>query len=250
MRNKRFFARIISIAVALCLWQAAAVWVDERYLFPALSDVFHALGRIISETETPSILWISASRIVIGFFYGVLAGIALGILAGRFQAAEIFLWPYMITIKSVPVASFIVIALIWISSSVLSTFISFLIVLPIIYNNILGGIRGADRKMTEMADTFALTLPRRLLYVWTPAVKPFLLTAVRSAAGLAFKSGIAAEVIAQKGGTVGNMLHLARIHFDAADLFAWTILIVVIAGIFELLFSSLLKLSFAGLERL
>jgi len=250
MKNKRLLAKVVSVAVALLLWQVAAIWVDMRYLLAAPSDVLSVLSRLLSSGETVKILWTSFSGITLGFLYGLIAGVVLGILAGRFSAVEIFLWPYMITIKSVPVASFIVLALIWIKTTVLSTFIAFLIVLPIIYNNILGGIQGADRKMTEMANAFSLSLPRKLLYVWTPAVKPFLLSAVHSAIGLAFKSGVAAEVIALKSGTVGDMLHDARLYLETADLFAWTILIVVLSAVFERIFSGILRASFAGLEKL
>lgn len=234
----------------MALWQAAAIWVDMRYLFAAPSDVIEKIVELFSHSDTARILWFSSSRIVLGFLCGLLSGVLLGILAGRFSAVEIFLWPYMLTVKSVPVASFIVIALIWVRTEVLSLFIAFLIVLPIIYNNVLGGIRGADKKMAQMADTFSLPLPRRLLYIWTPAVKPFLLSAVHSAAGLAFKSGVAAEVIGLQNGTVGQMIHYARLHFESAELFAWTVLIVVLSALFERLFSTCLRAAFAGLERL
>jgi NitT/TauT family transport system permease protein len=250
MKNKRLLGKVAAVAVALLLWQAAAIWVDMRYLFAAPSDVLKTLLSLFGDAHTFEVLWRSCHKIILGFFIGLILGVALGILAGRFSAVEIFLWPYMVTVKSVPVASFIVIALIWVKTAVLSTFISVLIVLPIIYNNILGGIRGADRKMTEMADVFSLPLGRRLLYIWTPAVKPFLLSAVHSAAGLAFKSGVAAEVIGLQDGTVGEMIHYARLHFESSELFAWTILIVVLSALFERAFSAILRGSFAGLERL
>ncbi|MBQ8550042.1 MAG: ABC transporter permease subunit [Clostridia bacterium] len=250
MKNKRLLGKVAAVAVALLLWQAAAIWVDMRYLFAAPSDVLKTLLSLLGDAGTWGVLWRSCHKIILGFLIGLILGAALGILAGRFSAVEIFLWPYMVTVKSVPVASFIVIALIWVKTAVLSTFISVLIVLPIIYNNILGGIRGADRKMTEMADVFSLPLGRRLLYIWMPAVKPFLLSAVHSAAGLAFKSGVAAEVIGLQNGTVGEMIHYARLHFESAELFAWTILIVVMSALFERAFSATLRGSFAGLEKL
>ena len=250
IKSKKFIGRALSIAAALALWQAAATLVDMRYLLAAPTDVLRVLKTILSSPSTADILWTSFSGIVLGFFYGLLAGVLLGILAGRFSLVETLLWPYMLTIKSVPVASFIVIALIWISSSALSTFISFLIVLPIIYNNILGGIGSADRKMTEMADVFSLSLPQRLLYIWMPAVKPFLLSGVHTAIGLAFKSGVAAEVIAIKSGTVGDMILDAKTYYLMADLFAWTILIIALSALFERIFSGVLRAGFAGLERL
>lgn len=250
IRNKLLLSKFLSVILALSLWQSLAVAADMRYLFAAPSDVVKTLLRLLSDNETYGVLWYSGSRIVMGFLLGAVSGVVLGVLAGRFLLVETLLWPYMLTVKSVPVASFIVIALIWVKTAVLSLFISFLIVLPIIYNNILGGIKGADRKMAQMADVFALNLPRRLLYIWTPAIKPFLLSAVHIAAGLAFKSGVAAEVIGLQNGTVGQMIHYARLHFESAELFAWTVLIIVLSALFERVFSLILRASFAGLERL
>ncbi len=240
----------MAVAVALLLWQAAALLLNMRFLLASPIDVLLKLIALVSNGSVLGTVWYSFSRIVLGFLLGVLAGMSLGVLAGRFRTVETLLWPYMVTIKSVPVASFIVIALIWLNSRVLSVFISFLIVLPIIYNNILGGIRGADRKMTEMADLFELPLHRRIVYIWLPELKSFLLSSCRSAAGLAFKSGIAAEIIGIPSGSVGEQLYNAKVYFDTAELFAWTMLIVAASVIFERLFIMLLSQGFSRLERL
>ncbi len=240
----------MAVAVALLLWQAAALLLNMRFLLASPIDVFLKLIALISDGRVLGIVWHSFFRIVLGFLFGALVGVGLGILAGRFKVVETLLWPYMVTIKSVPVASFIVIALIWLNSRVLSVFISFLIVLPIIYNNILGGIKGADRKMTEMADLFELSLGKRIIYIWLPGLKSFLLSSCQSAAGLAFKSGIAAEIIGIPSGSVGEQLYNAKVYFDTAELFAWTVLIVVASVVFERLFIALLSYGFSRLERL
>ena len=155
----------------------------------------------------------------------------------------------MLTVKTVPVASFIVIALIWLSSSMLSVFIAFLMVLPIIYNNILNGIKSTDRKMTEMADVFALSQGKRFLYISLPAVKPFLCSACQTAIGFAFKSGIAAEIIGIPNGSLGERLYSAKVHLETANLFAWTVLIVLLCVLFEKLFIFLLDKAFAEVEK-
>lgn len=250
MQNKRLFGKVVSVAVALLLWQAAAMLLNMEFLIASPFSVAKRLIELVAGGDFLGVLWQSFYRIVLGFLLGTLLGFVLGVLAGRFRAVEILLWPYMITVKSVPVASFIVIALIWLSSSVLSVFISFLIVLPIIYNNVLEGIRANDRKMTEMADIFSLSLSRRIIYVWLPALKTFLLSSAKSAAGLAFKSGIAAEIIGIPAGTVGEQLYNAKVHLESANLLAWTVLIVVASALFERAFLWLLGKSYGVLEKL
>lgn len=255
MKNKAVPAKTVlqkaaAVLFALAVWQAAALLLDQKILMVSPLTVLVRLTTIWREPGFAASLWFSFSRIVGGFVLALAVGIVLAVLAGRFRVFEIFLWPFMITIKSVPVASFIVIALIWLSSSQLSVFISFLMVLPIVYTNVLGGIRSTDPKMTEMAAVFRIPGGRRLLYLWLPQIKPFLLSACSVALGLSWKAGIAAEIIGIPDGSVGEALYNAKVYLNTVDLFAWTVIIVVISIVFEKLFMAALRRCFAGLERL
>ena len=156
----------------------------------------------------------------------------------------------MVTVKSVPVASFIIIALVWLTSSSLSVFISFMIVLPIIYTNILNAIRSVDVKMLQMADIFRLSFTKRLVYVWLPQIKPFLFSACSIAIGLAWKSGVAAEIIGIPQGSIGEALYYSKVYLNTTDMFTWTLIIVIMSVAFEKLFALALKLLYKGIEKL
>ena len=190
------------------------------------------------------------SRIIEGFLLGTSVGCLLAALASRFAVAEVLLMPYMAAVKSVPVASFVIIALIWLSSSQLSVFITFLIVLPVIYSNILKGLQSTDRKMLEMADAFGVPVIRRLIYIRLPQIKPYLMSASSVAMGLAWKSGVAAEIIGIPDGSIGESLYFAKVYLNTPELFAWTLTIVILSVGFEKLFCLLLKLFFREVERL
>ena len=220
------------------------------FLFPTPIAVVGRLFGIWKEDGFFLAISQSFLKIVLGFILALLLGIVLAILAGRFSLIENLLWPFMITIKSVPVASFIVLALMWLASKQLSTFISFLMVLPVIYTNILGGIKNADRNMDRMADVFKLPWHRRIIYIWIPRIKPFLLSACSLALGLSWKSGIAAELIGIPSGSLGEMLYYSKVYFNTLDLFTWTLIIVIISVSFEKLFTALLKFLFRRLERI
>lgn len=247
---KRGLQKAAAVLFALIVWQAAAMLLDQGILLASPLQVLARLTTVWREPGFLPALWFSFSRIVAGFLLGLVCGIALAIPAGRFRLIENLLWPFMLTIKSVPVASFIVLALIWLSSSKLSIFISFLMVLPIIYTNVLNGIHSIDPQITQMADVFGVPHGRRLVYIWLPHVKPFLLSACNVALGLSWKSGIAAEIIGIPGGSVGEALYYAKVYFNSTDLLAWTAIIVLISVAFEKLFMALLKKGFAGLGRL
>lgn len=232
---------------ALGVWQAAAMLLNQRLLLASPVEVAVRLCSLLTEEGFAASLLFSFSRIVLGFLSALVLGTALAVLAGRFPLVETLLRPFMLTVKSVPVASFIILALIWLSSRQLSTFISFLMVLPVIYTGVLGGIHAVDPKLTEAAGLFRVPWGRRLYYVWTPQIRPYLFSACSVSLGLSWKAGIAAEVIGIPSGSIGEALYDAKVYLDTASLFAWTVVIVLLSLIFEKLFLALLRILFDGL---
>ncbi len=196
-------------------------------------EVFLTLFRLIGQQDFWFSVGFSFVRIGAGFMIALVAGILLAAVAARFRLAEVLLWPYMAFVKATPVASFIILCLIFLAASELSVFISFLMVLPLVYTNVLTGIRTTDKKLLEMAHVFHMRPSRRLLHLYMPAVKPFLLSAASLAAGLSWKAGIAAEVIGIPEGSIGERLYEAKVYISTPDLFAWTFVIIAISIAFE-----------------
>lgn len=172
-------------------------------------------------------------HIAAGFLAAVGTGCILAVGASRFQCIHALFAPIMLVIKSVPVASFIILALIWLSSKNLSVLISFLMVLPIIYTNMLSGIKSVDRQLLEMAQVFCVSRRRVARYIYLQQLLPFFYSACTVSLGLSWKAGVAAEVIGIPEGSVGERLQQAKIYLDTPDLFAWTLVIVLLSLLFE-----------------
>ena len=109
-------------------------------------------------------------------------------------------------------------------------------VFPVVYTNVINGITNVDAKLLEMAKVYGISPLKKLLYIYLPDVMPFFVSACTVSLGLCWKSGIAAEVIGQPTGSIGDMLYKAKIYLETADLFAWTLAIVIISVLFEKLF--------------
>ena len=194
----------------------------------------------------PTVLF-SILRISAGFSLGFLLGTLLAVAAGRSGLTETLLWPYVTGVKSVPVASFII-SLIWLKNSQLAVFISFLMVFPVIYSNVLQGIKSTDPALLEMASLYRVPWKRKLFYIYIPAIRPYLLSACSVSLGMSWKAGIAAEVIGVVRGSIGEKLYDAKIYFLTADLFAWTVMIVLISVIFEKTILFLIRRIFKRME--
>ena len=157
----------------------------------------------------------------------------LAVLSARSETVRRLLAPMFSFIKSVPVASFIILLLLWVSGGSLSVCISFLMVLPVVYNNMLAGLVRVDRHLLEMAQVFRLSLGKKIRYIYIPQLMPYFTAACTTALGLCWKSGIAAEVIGIAEGTIGNRLYETKLYMETAQLFAWTIVIVLISFVIE-----------------
>ena len=240
--------RIAAIFVAILLWQLLAMKLDQKLLLATPVDVAKTLGVLVKSQEFYSAVAYSMGRILLGLLIGAAVGTACALLAGRWHFMEVLFWPYFSAMKATPVASIVILCLVWLSGRRLSVFIVFLVVTPVIYTNILAGIKNLDPKMSDMARVFGLNGVQRLLYVYLPELKTYIVAAFTLATGMAFKAGIAAEVIGTPGGSVGKMLYNAKVYLETPELFAWTVVIVILSVIVEKVIMMLIRCMFDGLQ--
>lgn len=241
MKRKPQKIRVWAVIFWLLIWQGMAM--SLRALYPhgalLLASPLSALERLFTLAGTAA-FWravlASAAHILGGFLLSCALAVMLAALSARFSRMEELLAPLVAVIKAVPVASFIILALVWLPSRSLAFFISALMVFPPVYLNVLEGVRRADAPLLEMARVFRVPFSRTLRGIYLPQVLPYFRSAVSVALGLCWKAGTAAEVIGLSGGTIGERLYTAKVYFQTPDLFAWTAVIVLLSVGFEKLF--------------
>ena len=233
----------LSIAFWLFLWQLTAILIGKELFLPSPVKVIKAL---FSELIYQKSFWtsITASLIHIGegFLLGTALGILLAVFSYCFKAAKVLLWFPMKVIKSVPVASFVILSLLWLRSENLSIFIPFLMVLPTLYVNTMTGLEKTDKRLLEMAALFKLSHLKKALHIYLPHILPNILSACSLAVGMAWKSGIAAEIIGLARNSIGNQLYQAKLYLMTPELFAWTIVIVLLSILCEQFIHGLARL--------
>lgn len=231
--DKILIRKALIILFWLFLWHLLAKWVDNAILLATPIETLKALLALLPKAQFWQSVAGSFLRISAGFLLGFMIAVLLGVLSSCFQTLEEFLSPIMNLFKAVPVASFVVLFLIWWGSSFLAVAICFLIVLPNIYMNTLAGIKNTDRQLLEMAEVFRMPVKNRIFYVYRPALKPFLLSSLKISLGMSWKSGVAAEVIGTPNFSIGEQLYMSKIYLDTAGLFAWTAVVILLSFCFE-----------------
>lgn len=239
--TKRRRVLFLSVLFYLLLWQIVAVSVGQDILLVSPIKVIVRLSELIKDPSFWQSIMFSTLRIALGFFSALALSLLFAVLSARFAAVRILLYPLVSAIKATPVASIVIVILIWISSRNLSIVISFLMVFPIFYSNILEGILNTDKELLEMAKVFQLSSAKRLKAIYFPCVLPYFRSASTVALGLCWKSGVAAEVIGIPVGSIGEKLYEAKVFFATEDVFAWTVTIILLSLFFEKVLGYMIK---------
>ena len=224
----------------LAAWQLASVAVGSRVVLVGPAEVARRLAELVLEADFWVSMGLSLGRVATGFGLAVVAGVALAAWASRSRVVEGLLAPLVGAVKAAPVASFVVLLLMWVPSRRLSVAVSFLMAFPILYTNVLAGVRQTDPALLEMADVFGVSSWARVRTVYAAQVAPYLRAGLSLAMGLSWKSGIAAEVIGLPVPSIGIHLYDAKVYLDTPDLLAWTVVIVALSVGLEALLGRLL----------
>lgn len=226
----------ISICFWLILWEVVSRCVDNTILMVSPVQVVTTLVDMTKTSEFYRELLSTMSRILGGFLVAVVSGVCLATISYKFEFVAYLLRPIVFVINSTPVASFVILVLIWVGSSNLVIVIAALMVFPVIYSNMYQGFLQVSKEMLEMSQIFRLSLGKKIRYIYLPSLMPYLIVACNLALGMCWKAGIAAEVIGIPMGSIGASLYNAKLYFDTNIVFAWTLVIILLSVFVEKLF--------------
>lgn len=215
------------------LWALLARLVGQELLLPSplrvLEELFSMAG-----TEA---FWLATSRSILRVLAGLLSATVMGVLLAALTEysalARQLLSPVMTLVKSTPVASFIILALLWLGRDILPAFITALMVLPVVWANVSAGLSGRDRQLLELARVYRLPRRRVLRRITLPSVLPHFRAALRSSLGMGWKAGIAAEVLTVPPHSIGKNIFEAKLYLETPELFAWTLTVILLSLVIE-----------------
>ena len=242
MKTNHILKKLLVVLVWLFIWQILYICVDSDLLFAGPAQTVQVLFSMMTDVQFYGVVLSSLVNVLSGFCLAFVTGIMLAAASSCSRYIRELLTPFFAMLKSVPVASFVILALLWIGSRRLSILVAFVVSLPIIYTGILTAITKTDNKILEMTHIFRFSVHSRVCAVYIPQISPFIISSGKLAIGMSFKAGVAAEVIACSAGSIGERLYMAKIYFQTGELFAWTAVIVLLSYLSELMFELLTSL--------
>lgn len=238
MNNKKTNLTIKPWAILfwVALWQIVSILLSQEVLLPSPLKVLWTLCVLLPTKAFWIAVFESSIKFGLGFLIAAVLALILASLGYISKTFEALIEPLVVIVKSTPVASFIILSLVWLNPGSLSTFIPALMVFPPFYLNMKAGLHSADAKLLEMAKVFNVAFGSQFRHIYLPACLPHLRAASSLGLGLCWKSGIAAEIISLPRNTVGFSLYQAKVYLETPSMFAWTIIIIIFSVSFEKLF--------------
>jgi NitT/TauT family transport system permease protein len=238
---KKYGAKTLAICFWLVLWEGVSRLMDQELLLASPSKALGTLVTLMGTLDFWRTIAFSFERIMLGFLIALVTGIFFAVVSFQSRVLEELIQPLMKVAKSIPVASFIFLALFWMNARNVSTLISFIMAVPVIYINVRQGLEAADKALLEMAQVFGIGRFAKIRAIYIPSVMPHFVSAVSVGLGFCWKSGIAAEAIGTPTGSIGEKLYEAKLYLMSDELFAWTLAIVAVIVLFEKAVMGLLR---------
>lgn len=234
-------ARLVLVSLFwLLVWQMVYFIIGSDVILASPFATFKRVFELAATAEFWKSCANSIFHILFGFVIALLISIPLAAVTARFKFINLLFSPILKLIKATPVASFIVLALFWLKSGIVS-FIAFLMVVPLVYSNLSEGFQNVDKDLLEMAKVYKFSFIKKVRLIYLPSLMPYFVAACSVGLGFAWKAGIAAEVIALPDNTLGLDIYNAKIYIETIDLFALTVVIIVLSVIMEKAFMWLLQ---------
>lgn len=229
----RLLRPLLPLAFWLVVWQLAALAVGQSFILPGPAAV---LGTLIQLAGVPS-FWQTALLSLVRVLAGLLAGTLLGALTAALTCAsrwaDVLLSPAVRVIRAVPVVSFILFVLLWTRRGLVPVVVSALMVLPVVWENLSRGIRAANQQLLELARAYRFSRGRTVRLIYLPSLRPYFLSALTTSMGLAWKSGVAAEVLCWPRPGIGTQIYNSKLYLEIPELFAWTAVVVALSLLLE-----------------
>ena len=216
----------------IAVWQIAAILVDNLYILPRPAAVLSALTGLFAGNNA-DVLTATLGRWLLGLIPAIILGMLLGSLSAAYVRFGAFMAPLFTVIKSIPIVAVILLALVWLKAPYVPSFAVFLAAFPSVCENSAAGVRSIDRRLTEMGKIYRFSLSKRLFGIYLPSIAPFVVAAVKTAAGIGLKAVVVTELVVQPVLSVGAQMQTARVTLSTDKLLAWTVLIIAMGYLMD-----------------
>lgn len=236
---KRIVLTCLSILLIPVAWQLLSWQMAQPQLIPSFPDLVRALLRLVYTPGFLVSIGTTCLRACVGLLLSLAAASITAFLLNRSEGIRLLFMPWLSLLRSVPVISFILLALIFLNPEMIPLLIAFLTMYPLLTENLLKGLMNRRDSWKMLARQFYLNAWNRLFQINYPQLKPYLFSGLASAAGFGWRAIIMGEVLSQCVDGIGKRMKEAQVFIDVPELIAWTLVAIVLSWLTDKLISRL-----------
>lgn len=236
---KRIVLTCLSILLIPVAWQLLSWQMAQPQLIPSFPDLVRALLRLVYTPGFLVSIGTTCLRACVGLLLSLAAASITAFLLNRSEGIRLLFMPWLSLLRSVPVISFILLALIFLNPEMIPLLIAFLTMYPLLTENLLKGLMNRRDSWKMLARQFHLNAWNRLFQINYPQLKPYLFSGLASAVGFGWRAIIMGEVLSQCVDGIGKRMKEAQVFIDVPELIAWTLVAIVLSWLTDKLISRL-----------
>jgi NitT/TauT family transport system permease protein len=239
MRKNKLVYFSLGIVFILGIWILFSNIIDNQIILPKVGDVFISLFNLFKQSNTYLIIGATVLRLLITLcisFIITIILVSLSVMSIKFAS---FIRPLIILLKTIPVASIIIILLIVVGHEYSPLYITGFVILPLMYEAMYVGISSIDKHIKDEVKLLSETNLEIIFKIYIPITVPFIITSILQAVGLGLKVMVMSEFIAQPRLSIGRAMLIEKQYLELGNVFSWTIIIIIIVILLEKLISYL-----------
>jgi ABC-type nitrate/sulfonate/bicarbonate transport system permease component len=216
----------LSVLIGIGIWQLVSMNYDAVFM-PSPPETWDAAVELARDGTLSDSIIASMRRILIGWAVGVIVGVPIGLLMGRFGFVGRLLDPYIQFFRFIPPIAFVTLAVVWLGAgeSAKIVLIVYTTVFIVIINTI-AGVLAIDEVRLRAAASLGANRTQTMFSVIVPATLPYIITGSRLAMGNSFLTIVSAEIVAAQSG-LGALIWTSR-NFGRTD---WVFVGIITLGI-------------------
>ncbi|MDO4467624.1 MAG: ABC transporter permease subunit [Bacillota bacterium] len=230
---KKYLNTILFIFIGLLLWQVSAQMIHNPFILPTPIKVLFKMVDQLFSYNFFSTVGLTIYRTLCSVLISFVLGLGTSLLVLKQPKFEILIKKAILCIQSIPNVTLIILFMFWFSKEFIVYIVSFLLLFPVVYQNIIHTLKEIDSQWKSVFRVYEQSKSVLINKIYIPLLKPVFVGTLSSCISMGFKVGVMAEILSQVHNGIGRSMQLARLDVDLAAVIAWTLWLFICVTICE-----------------
>lgn len=238
---KKYISWCLFIGSLLIIWMLGSIYIDNVFILPSPIRVGNEMLSMCSTKVFYQSCLYTIVRVLYSIFISFVFGSICAFISSRYTFIQSIFSKLLLIVRSLPNVTIIILLLFWVSREMTVFLVSFLLLFPIVYENIFHSIEKIKNEWKDVLFIYKQPFLYQVKDVYLPMLGAAISSSLISAASLGFKVGIMAEILGQVQNGIGRQIQIARVNFELGRVMAWTIWVLVLVFIVDFCLRKILK---------